>query len=158
MSDSYILYIKLSSSLPNDIQNYYINLSMRNSLPEDSGIDLCIPPNSITVNNNSIHTIDHMISCCMLDNNGTTTAYYLYPRSSISNYPLMLANSVGIIDAGYRGPIKAKVRCFDNNFIINSDIKLFQICAPNLSPLRVKIVDELPDSNRGAGGFGSTGN
>ena len=158
MSDSYTLYIKLSSSLPNDIQNYYINLSMRNSLPEDSGIDLCIPPNSITINNNSIHTIDHMISCRMVDNNYNQTGYYLYPRSSISNYPLMLANSVGIIDAGYRGPIKAKVRCFDNNFIINSDIKLFQICAPNLSPLRVKIVDELPSSNREVNGFGSTGN
>lgn len=157
MAQSYTLYIKLSPSLPHDIQNYYINLT-NSFIPEDSGIDLCIPPNSITINNNSIHSIDHMISCCMVDNNDNTTGYYLYPRSSISNYPLMLANSVGIIDAGYRGSIKAKVRCFDNNFRISSDIKLFQICAPNLSSLRVKIVNELPSSNRGANGFGSTGN
>ena len=36
--------------------------------------------------------------------------------------------------------------------------KLFQICSPDLSPFSVKVVEYLPDSSRGSGGFGSTGN
>ena len=40
-------------------------------------------------------------------NNDKNIGYYLYPRSSISKTPLILANSVGIIDSGYRGNIKA---------------------------------------------------
>ena len=106
----------------------------------------------------------------MINNStGLTTAYYMYPRSSISNYPFMLANSVGIIDAGYRGPIIAKVRYFkesnNDEFNIIQGIKLFQICAPDLSPLRVKILRnrDLIDNihlhtARGSNGFGSTGN
>ena len=135
-----------------------IDVSVNSLLSEDSGIDLYIPPNSVSQLPNSIHAIDHMISCCMTDNSNIMTGYYLYPRSSIYKYPIMLANGIGIIDAGYRGNIKAMVRCFDNNFVINSNIKLFQICAPDLSPLKVKIVEELPLSVRGINGFGSTGN
>jgi dUTPase len=46
---------------------------------------------------------------------------------------------------------------FDNYMTIDAGTRLFQLCAPDLSPLSVKIVDNLPDSARGEGGFGSTG-
>ena len=136
----------------------YITLANNNNI-EDSGVDLYVPYDIPL--NNSIETVDHMISCCMCDKDNITTGYYLYPRSSIYRYPIMAANSVGIIDAGYRGNIKGMLRTFDNNFIIQHNIRLFQICAPDLSPLLVKILgedEELPTSQRGTNGFGSSGN
>ena len=36
--------------------------------------------------------------------------------------------------------------------------RYFQVCAPNLGPIRFELVNELSDSSRGKGGFGSTGN
>ena len=89
----------------------------------------------------------------------TNSGYYLYPRSSISKTPLGLANSVGIIDAGYRGEICAVVRNYSNiPYQIKKGDKLFQLCAPDLKPLVIKIVNELNSSIRGSGGFGSTNN
>jgi dUTP pyrophosphatase len=90
-------------------------------------------------------------------------AYYLYPRSSISKTPMRLANSVGIIDRGYRGEIMAVLDIVDHNKIpynLNAHDRHFQICHPSLNPFKVIIVntkDELGITNRGNGGFGSTG-
>jgi dUTP pyrophosphatase len=87
----------------------------------------------------------------------TNSGYYLYPRSSISKTPLGLANSVGIIDAGYRGEICAVVRNYSNiSYQIKKGDKLFQLCAPDLKPLVIQIVNNLNSSIRGSGGFGST--
>ena len=168
---SHTLLIKLDNNLPNEIKEYYHKL-MEEFNDEDSGIDL-VCPNEISVNIFQVATIDLGIKCAMINNNtGKLTGYYLYPRSSISKTPLMLANHVGIIDMGYRGSIMAKVRClphdiipFNDNYIkcnsknyrIQYFSRLFQICSPDLSPIAVRLVDELPDSKRGSGGFGSTG-
>ena len=99
----------------------------------------------------------------------TPVGYYLYPRSSIVKTPFRMANSVGIIDAGYRGEVMAVV---DNIDSANNDLKacldryappmsrMFQICSPTLDPFLVRIVeheDELGITERGSGGFGSTG-
>ena len=99
----------------------------------------------------------------------TPVGYYLYPRSSIVKTPFRMANSVGIIDAGYRGEVMAVV---DNIDSANNDLKacldryappmsrIFQICSPTLDPFLVRIVeheDELGITERGSGGFGSTG-
>ena len=51
-------------------------------------------------------------------------SYYLVPRSSISNTPFIMANSIGIIDAGYRGFIKAKIR--------NCSLQIENTITPNL--------------------------
>jgi dUTP pyrophosphatase len=100
--------------------------------------------------------------------------FYLYPRSSISKTRMRLANSVGIIDAGYRGDLIAAVDSigvFGSTDIwhiwketlspIKKYDRYFQVCAPDLSPFLVHIVDteqELsPPTTRGQGGFGSTG-
>jgi dUTP pyrophosphatase len=90
-----------------------------------------------------------------------TCAYYLYPRSSLSKLPLMLANHVGIIDSGYRGSLMAAVRKFPvvEECVVEKNTRLFQLCHPTLCPIFVVLVDEseLNRSERGAGGFGSTG-
>ena len=102
------------------------------------------------------------------------SGFYLYPRSSISKTRMRLANSVGIIDAGYRGDLIAAVDTigvFGSTDIWNvwketlSPIKkydrYFQVCAPDLSPFIVHIVPNETDlgrpTARGTGGFGSTG-
>ena len=45
-------------------------------------------------------------------------AYQIYPRSSLSKYPIMLANHVGIIDSGYRGNLIVAFRSFQDDFKI----------------------------------------
>lgn len=119
----------------------------------DSGFDLYVPAD-ITVQPGETATIDHAIICEPQFVGG----YYLYPRSSISKTPLRLANSVGIIDNGYRGSIMAKV---DNRgtepFTVKRGERLFQLCHPSLLPLTVNIVQHVnKNTERGAGGFGST--
>jgi dUTP pyrophosphatase len=155
----YTLYIKFDNNISNDIRNKYVNTE---NTGEDSGLDLYCPEDLKVT---TIGTINHMVKCCMVNNiTGELSGYYLYPRSSISKFPLMLANHVGIIDKGYRGNIMAKVRYLqfaDPNILGHYDIKkgtrLMQICSPDLTPFNVKIVNKLPDSVRGEGGFGSTG-
>ncbi len=119
----------------------------------DSGLDLYVPAD-ITVGPGETATIDHAIECAPQFPGG----YYLYPRSSISKTPLRLANSVGIIDNGYRGHIMAKV---DNRgsepFTVRRGERLFQLCHPSLLPLTAVIVEAVDkNTERGSGGFGST--
>ena len=45
----------------------------------------------------------------------------------------------------------------NDNYLIDKGTRLFQICAPDLSPLKVVVVYELSETSRGEGGFGSTG-
>jgi dUTP pyrophosphatase len=155
----YTLYIKFDDSIPEDIMEKYLSII---NTREDSGYDLYCPEN---INVSTLGVVDHKIKCCMVNNNDECCGYYLYPRSSISKYPLMLANHVGIIDSGYRGNILAKVRYLpfaDPNssgfFNIEKGQRLFQICTPDLTPFNVQIVDTLPESIRGENGFGSSGN
>jgi len=88
------------------------------------------------------------------------SAYWMLPRSSISKTPLRLANSVGLIDAGYRGPLLAMVYSTGRDVPIAFGDRYFQISAPDLRPFsRIEIVKEIPGGAtlRGEGGFGSTG-
>ena len=85
----------------------------------------------------------------------------LYPRSSLSKTPLRLANSVGIIDSGYRGNIIGMFDCRCDEYKINYMDRLVQICDPTMCPIYVELVEKESDlgvnSTRGDGGFGSTG-
>jgi len=84
-------------------------------------------------------------------------SYYMMPRSSISSTPLRLSNSVGLIDAGYTGELKAMVDNVSNSdYVINEGVRLFQVALPTLDPFTFKIVDALDTTSRGSGGFGST--
>lgn len=91
--------------------------------------------------------------------------YWLCPRSSIYKTGLMMANSQGVIDRSYRGTLKAPVwvvsrqafvqLCDDTDLV---GMRLFQIVAPDMGWIReVRVVQELPVTSRGEGGFGSTG-
>lgn len=80
-------------------------------------------------------------------------------RSSLAcKHNLMLANSLGIIDSCYRGPIKAKlVNIGRRPYTINPRDRIAQLLIIPCARATFVQVDELPESDRGTGGFGSTG-
>jgi dUTPase len=137
----------------------------------DAGFDLYSPlPDADDQNEhlillgNQINKIDFKIvgaakmvhGDCMTHNTG----YYMYPRSSLSKTPLRLANSVGIIDSAYRGHIMGMFDLINDSYKMDHYTRIVQICAPSLVPIYVEMVDsleELGTTERGSGGFGSTG-
>jgi len=88
----------------------------------------------------------------------TDSHFLLMPRSSIYKSGLLMANSTGVIDKSYRGELKAPVWSMTAQSNVKKGERLFQIVAPDMGWIRnVRLVDSLPDTERGAGGFGSTG-
>lgn len=82
----------------------------------------------------------------------------LFPRSSVSKYGLVLANCVGVIDQNYRGEIKARFKKVGNGPEYQVGDKVAQLLImPVAEPEWVEVYS-LSDTNRGSGGFGSTGN
>lgn len=93
----------------------------------------------------------------------------IFPRSSISRREIALTNSVGVIDAGYRGEITAKFRpapAFDDGSYYRNRVippvynvgdriaQLIILPYPHIEPVEA---EELSSSERGTGGYGSTG-
>ena len=83
----------------------------------------------------------------------------IYPRSSTGvKRPLMLANSTGIIDSDYRGEIKLFFYNFGKNEqVIKKNERLAQMVVQPYEKVEIQKVDDLCESERGEGGFGSTG-
>jgi dUTP pyrophosphatase len=83
----------------------------------------------------------------------------IFPRSSIRNTELMLSNSVGVIDAGYRGELQATFNKLNglDSIAYNVGDRIAQIIIVPHPVVQFVEVDELTESNRGSGGFGSTG-
>ena len=167
---SYLLRLQLPATLPTDIREMYLDavLTHNKNIDEnpyfDAGFNL-ICPADIEIEGFGLGKIDLGVRGAMTFTDYShavvPVGYFLYPRSSTgTKTPLRLANSVGVIDAGYRGNY---IAAFDNiraaGFKVEKGQRLVQICAPNITyPLRVELVDELDLLTvRGAGGFGSTG-
>lgn len=83
----------------------------------------------------------------------------VFPRSSIRKYELNLSNSVGVIDSGYRGELQATFRKThgDASETYNVGDKIFQMVIIPYPQIQFEETDELSDTERGDGGFGSTG-
>ena len=82
----------------------------------------------------------------------------LFPRSSISKMALTLANSVGVIDSNYRGEVKLRFKDAFKGRNYNIGDRVGQILILPYPKIELTEVDELSDTTRGSGGFGSTGN
>lgn len=158
---------KLSPEIVAQITEYVAaHNEATNSDPNpNSGFDLIVPADFSFTTPGEGKLLNHGIKCAMyyMDDD-ISCAYYLYPRSSIYKTPLMLANSVGIIDSGYRGWICSALKCFscsvENPYVVNGGTRITQLCHPSLCPILVEIVsseEELGQTSRGDGGFGSTG-
>ncbi len=84
----------------------------------------------------------------------------VFPRSSVRNYNLSMANSVGVIDSGYRGEIMVTFnfnsRTPDNTIYQVSD-RIAQLVIIPVPLAQYVEVDELSETERGTEGHGSTG-
>jgi dUTP pyrophosphatase len=169
--DPLTLYIYVNSENSKLREKYVEAANVHNQKVEhsqypDSGFDLYHPEKvSLFQSNEMLCCCDMKIKAAMYDGQ-QPVGYYMYPRSSISKTPLRLANSVGIIDSGYRGNLVAKFDIIitqNSNYVIEQHHRLLQICSGTLKPFRVFIVDTIEqlnkygDTERGEGGFGSTG-
>jgi dUTP pyrophosphatase len=154
------------------VKDYFVSIENgeKNILCFDAGFDLFCPE-KITVLGKQTLQINHNVKTSMdfINSDGSQllearpVGYYLYPRSSTGlKTPLRLANSVGIIDSGYRGNI---IAVFDNwiasDFAVDQYQRLVQLCPPNLSyPIYIRFVEleeDLGLTIRGNNGFGSSG-
>lgn len=83
----------------------------------------------------------------------------IIPRSSIgAKTPLRLSNSVGLIDSGYRGELGVLYdNLADQPYHITKGDRIAQLLVMPSYRFQAKIVESLEDSDRGEGGFGSTG-
>lgn len=83
----------------------------------------------------------------------------LYARSSLAaNFGITLANCVGVIDTDYRGEIVvAMINQSDKSYTIKKGERIAQLVAAPVFMPEVEETQELSDTARGAGGFGSTG-
>lgn len=165
-------------------QKEFIDAGFDLFAPGNEGEELNIYGNALRFfgagrpNTSPINKLDFKICCSaqMFTDTGKTynTGYYMHPRSSLSKTQLRLANATGIIDAGYRGHLMSMFDVVNiSQKTANDDKDIFadywgekydryiQICAPNLSPILVKLVDSKEElgekTDRDDGGFGSTG-
>lgn len=189
-----ILTIYVDKSIVGDDAETLINLykeaakkhndNVRNNRYPDAGFDVLTPQDGAqwcgyVYDGKAMQMkVKTGIRCSMEELVGTASDYvtyplsfYMYPRSSVSKTCFRLANSVGIIDSGYRGELMAVFDvCFNHDradypTLPDNYSRLVQICCGDLQPFVVEIksiegasVDELVSSTkRGDGGFGSTG-
>ena len=146
------------------------NNNMMTSNYPDAGFDLFTPlcekssPHIKNSVNHKIKKLDYRIKLAMYKND-EPVSFTMHPRSSIYKTPFRLTNSTGIIDSGYRGNLGS---IFD---IIREDVdvkweekdyeRYVQVCGPSLKKFYVELVENEEElglnTERGTGGFGSTG-
>jgi dUTP pyrophosphatase len=122
--------------------------------PGDAGLDLysiekvIIPPGEIRL-------IKTGISIELPEN----TEAQIRPRSGLAlKHGITVLNSPGTIDEGYRGEIGViLINHGKKEFIVEENMKIAQMVIKPVLPVKVKLVDELTDSERGTGGYGSSG-
>jgi dUTP pyrophosphatase len=86
-------------------------------------------------------------------------AGYIQPRSGLALYHgVTVLNSPGLVDSGFRGEIKVLLVNLDPSltYRISKGDRIAQLVIHRIEAVRLREVDELPGSERGPGGFGST--
>lgn len=84
----------------------------------------------------------------------------VHPRSGLAlKHGISMVNTPGTIDSGYRGEIKVILinHDLDSTFEINRGDRIAQLVIQKVEHATFKLVDSLEDTDRGNGGFGSTG-
>lgn len=85
----------------------------------------------------------------------------IFQRSSVCKKNLILSNAVGVLDSGYKGEIFFKFRILDKanmGEVYHIGDRIGQIMFIPVPVIELEEVNELSESERGEGGFGSTGN
>ncbi len=81
---------------------------------------------------------------------------HIYPRSSISNQALILSNSVGVVDSGYTGEVKFRFKYIKGGSKYNVGDRIGQIMVIPRPIIKFEEVEELDDTVRSNGAFGSS--
>ncbi len=83
----------------------------------------------------------------------------LFPRSSVIKYNIIMANCVGVLDSSYRGEILVKFKKTEgeNSKVYEIGDRVAQLVFLELPKIEIEEVLKLSESERGVGGFGSTG-
>jgi dUTP pyrophosphatase len=118
--------------------------------PGDAGMDLY--STSIEVSENGVVTYGTGLSMEIPEG----YVGLLFPRSSNYKQNLVLCNSVGVIDSGYRGEIMFKYFQIGENMYKVGD-RVGQIIILPYPQIEFAEVDDLSKTERGEGGFGHTG-
>jgi len=154
------------------IENETLRTMMENHISQrrltDSGCDIMVFGDQIfdCTKLSSFNVISLGIRCAAFTEDGAPAPCMLIPRSSIVKTPFRLANSIGLVDMGYRGGVLAVVDIVPNgiaNYKLEQGTRLFQIVQHNWMPWKKVIIVSKPEDlpappdTRGEGGFGSTG-
>jgi dUTP pyrophosphatase len=86
-------------------------------------------------------------------------AGYVQPRSGLANeHGITIVNSPGLVDTGYRGELRIILLNTDRerSFEIEPGMRIAQLVVLPVPPVELRVVDELPESERGERGFGSS--
>jgi dUTP pyrophosphatase len=86
-------------------------------------------------------------------------AGYVQPRSGLAaDHGITIVNSPGLVDSGYRGELRVVLLNTDRerSFEIVPGMRIAQLVLIPVPPVELRIVDELPESERGERGFGSS--
>ena len=122
------------------------------SKPGDAGMDLTITE----IKENNFRQISYGFGVAMEIPFGYVGL--VFPRSSVKNQDLLLSNCVGVIDSGYRGEIQSTFKKTDpSEKFYNVGERGAQIIILPYPQVFMVESDELSDTERGTGGFGSTG-
>jgi dUTP pyrophosphatase len=139
--------VKIKKLHPNSVIPSY-------SKDGDAGMDLTITE----IHNNTSHDVTYGFGLAMEIPSGFVGL--VFPRSSVRKTDLLLTNSVGVIDSGYRGEIQAtfKKTQGDSSIIYEVGERGAQIMIIPYPQIKFITSDTLSSTERGSGGFGSTGN
>ena len=85
-------------------------------------------------------------------------AGYVQPRSGLAaEHGISIVNTPGLVDSGYRGELKVNLLNTDREpFVVEPGMRIAQLVVLPVPDVRLVEVDELPESERGARGFGSS--
>ncbi len=141
------------------VRRYYEDMPLpERAHPGDAGLDLTAM--AVEMLRPGVFSFDSGVSVEL------EAGYYceVVPRSSIVKTEFLLANSVGVIDPGYRGRIRVVLRYLgrapdggaaEARALLGT--RMAQLLVRRLEPVQVEPVDALDATARGSGGFGSSG-
>ncbi len=121
-----------------------------------AGIDLCACiDEDITINPGDIVKVPTGIAVSVPE----SFVSLLFARSGLSvKHGIGLANSVGVIDSDYRGEvIVALINNGKEPYTVTKNERIAQLCVMPVAVLPIEVCHSLDDTQRGEGGFGSTG-
>lgn len=122
---------------------------------DDAGADLCAT-DAVTLAPGERVTVGTGVAISLPEG----YAGFVVPRSGLAaRHGITIVNSPGTVDAGYRGEIRVTLLNTDasSSYAIKQGDRIAQLIVMPVTRARFTRVDELPESIRGANGFGSTG-